>query len=234
MIGAAIRSRLKHAADDDRGVSLSELLVTMMVASILLAIAGSMFVTVAQTTTASNQTRDAATVAGTVTNSIGRAIRSAVQLPKANQTALDSAVMAGSGPSTVTVSTLVMPASSTTLTPVKIRYSVVNGALIEETWTGTNATGYWVFAGTANRTKTLGSTIVLPTGTQASMFGYFDGAGNAITVAATGLTDAQRATVASIKLTLRVRSEKSATAKPIIIDTTIGMPNLGYSGDDDA
>lgn len=204
----------------------------MMVASILLAIAGSMFVTVVKATTASDDARDAATVAGTAANSIGRAIRSAVQLPKANQTALDAAVMAGTG-SSITVSSLVMSASSTTLTPVKIRYSIVNGALVEETWTGSNSTGYWLFTGTASRTKNLGSTIVLPTGAQAPIFTYLDGTGNPLVVAAGGLTDAQRAVVGSVRLTLRVRSATSTRAKPIIIDTTIGMPNLGYSGDGD-
>ncbi|THG29653.1 hypothetical protein [Naasia lichenicola] len=229
-ITARIRARLRHASHDDAGISLSELIITMMVASIVLTIASSMFVTIAQSTTASNQARDAATVAGTASNSIGRAIRSAVQVTKPDGK-LAAAVVAGTA-SSVTLTTLVMPASSTTLSPVQIRYTIVNGALIEETWTGSNSTGFWVFTGAATRTKSLGSTIVLPTGSDAPIFSYLDGNGAPMTIAASGLTDAQRKDVSSIDLTLRVRSSSSTKAKPIIIDTTIGMPNLGYSGDD--
>jgi len=231
VIADRLRARLSRAASDDAGVSLVEVLVTMMVSAVLLAIAGSLFVSVAQATTASNQTRDAAAVAGNGANAIGRAVRSAVQLAKLNQVALEPAIIAGSD-SSLTLSSLVMESSSTSLEPVQIRYSVVGGALIEETWTGSSTTGYWLFPSAATSTKNLGSTIVPAATGETPLFSYLDAAGAPIVAAAGGLTPAQRLAVTSVRLVLRVQSASSATSAPVIIDTVIGMPNLGYSGDD--
>jgi prepilin-type N-terminal cleavage/methylation domain-containing protein len=212
----------------DSGLSLVEMLVAMMLSGILLAMVGTLFVTVAKATSTSNLTREAGSVAGNVANAMSKTIRFAAQNAVQNQLALDPAVVAG----TPTALTLYSLADAATVNPAPwmVRYRVVGANLVEERWTASDTGGFWTFSGgTPATTRPLGGTIVEGSG----IFTYLDSAGAELAPGAGGLTATQRAAVAAIKITVRVRSASSPDAPLAVVQNTVGMPNLAYSGEGD-
>jgi type II secretory pathway component PulJ len=61
---------IRRLRAEDIGISMVELIVSMMLSAVLLALVGTMFVNVARATTDANTTRQAATVAGTIANDV--------------------------------------------------------------------------------------------------------------------------------------------------------------------
>jgi hypothetical protein len=205
-----------------------ELLVSMMLSAVLLAMVGTMFVNIARATTTSNQSREGTSTVGTLANELSRVIRSAAQNAVQGQPILDPAVVAGA-PDSLTLYSLT-DTDSAAPAPLKVRFSVVAGRLVEERWRAAAAGGYWTFgSGSADVTRILGGTVVPPTGPDEPLFVYLNAAGAVLPVGAAGLTADQRSAVASIKVSVRVRGASSATAPVILVQNTIGMPNLAYA-----
>jgi hypothetical protein len=221
----ALRRRL---GAEDSGIGMVELLVSMMLSAVLLAMVGTMFVNIARATTTANQSREGSSTAGTMANELSRVIRSAAQNAVQATPTLDPAVVAGM-PDSLTLYSLT-DADSAAPAPVKVRFTVVNGQLVEERWRAVAAGGYWTFgSGAADLTRILGGTVVPPAGADEPLFVYLNGSGAAIPLAGTGLTADQRVAVASIKVSVRVRGASSATAPVVLVQNTIGMPNLAYA-----
>lgn len=225
-----VRRLVRRVRAEDTGISLVELLVSMMLSAVLLTLVGTMFVNVARATTNANTTRQAATVAGTIANDLARSIRFAVQNPVDGQPALDPAVLSAT-PTSLTLSALVDTAAANPA-PSKLRYSATGGQLVVERWTTTATSGgYFVFGtGAPAGTRSLGGTIVAPTGGDAPLFTYLDSTGAVLTPGTNGLTAPQRAAVAAIRITVRVQAPGSGSA-PVVLENTVGMPNLGYAGE---
>jgi hypothetical protein len=102
-----------------------------------------------------------------------------------------------------------------------------------ERWpTTTTSGGYFLFGtGVPTSTRSLGGTIVAPTGSASPLFTYLDSTGATLAPGTSGLSAAQRAAVASIRITVRVQAP-GTTAAPVVLENTVGMPNLGYAGED--
>jgi Tfp pilus assembly protein PilV len=220
---------LRRLRADDSGIGMVELLVSMMLSAVLLAMVGTMFVNIARATTSSAQSREGSSVAGTMANELSRVIRSAAQNAVQGQSALDPAVIAGSAQS-VTLYSLT-DTSAAAPAPTKIRFSVVGGSLVEERWRAVAVAGFWTFGtGAADSTRNLGGVVVAPTGGDDPLFVYLNGAGAVVPPGGTGLTADQRATVSSIRISVRVRGASSAAAPVVLLQNTVGMPNLAYTG----
>jgi Prokaryotic N-terminal methylation motif len=222
----ALRRRL---ARDDNGLGLVELLVAMLLSGIVLALVATMFINVARATGQSNLTREAAAVAGNIANQVTKTVRFAVQNPVTGTTALSPAVVEATPASLSLIS--LADANASTLAPSRVRFSVSGGQLLEERLAATDSNGFWVFSGGTPVVRTLGGTVVPPSSGQAPLFRYRDTDGTELVPGPTGLTAAQRERVASVSITLRVRSSASADAPLTVIASTVGMPNLGYAGE---
>ncbi len=223
---SALRRRITR---DDSGLGMVELLVAMLLSGIVLALVATMFINVARATSQSNLTREAAAVAGNIVNQVAKNVRFAVQNPVAGTTALDPAVVEATPVSLTLVS--LADANASTLAPSRVRFSVSGDQLVEERLAASNSSGFWVFSGGIPAVRTLGGTVVPPSSGQAPLFRYRDAAGTELVPGPTGLTAAQRERVAAISITVRVRSSASANAPLTVIASTVGMPNLGYSGE---
>lgn len=209
-------------------MSLAELIVTMMVTGILLAIVASMFINVARVTASSNASNARSSIAANVMEGITEVVRSAANNAVAFSEDPDPAIVAA----TATGLTLYAYADTvpTVPAPTKITYRVdASGNLIEDRYASSLSGSYWVFATTAT-SRTLGGPISL-TGTE-PLFAYLDSDNKVVTPAAGGLTLAQRTTVASIRVTVRIENVNTATSKPIIVQNTVGMPNLNFTRTD--
>lgn len=220
-------ARRLRAGDD--GIGMVELLVSMMLSAVLLAMVGTMFVNVARATTSSNQSREGSTTAGTIANELSQVIRSGVQNAVQGQPALDPAIVAG-GAESLTVYSLT-GTSAAAPAPVRVRFTVSGGQLVEERWNAVSTGGFWTFgSGAAGFSRTLGGTVLPASGSEDPLFVYLDAAGAPLPVAATGLTPAQRAAVAAVRISVRVRAASSASAPVVLLQNTVGLPNVLLSG----
>lgn len=219
---ARLRKRLNGAAED--GLSLVELLVAMMLTSIVLALVGTMFVNVALATSASNATTQRSSAAANTMNELVKVVRQGANNAVSGQT-VDPALVSAS--STALTLYSFVDTSPTAPAPTKVAFRMDGTNLVEDRWTATNPSGYWVFTGSAS-TKVIGSGVVT-NGTD-PLFAYLGADGKAVGSAGTALTVDQRKLVTSVQITVTIANQTRAGASPIIIKNTVGMPNLTTSG----
>lgn len=221
--------RAQARAADDSGVSLTELLVTMMISGIVLAAVGTMFINIALVTTNSNRTIERNGIATNIMDEVTSVIRTAANNAIATSVDPDPALVAATA-SSLTVYSFVNT-NPTLPGPTKVRFTFdASGNLVEERWVGTKSGSYWVFNGTAT-TRTIGGPVENVTGTPA-FFTYLDAAGAAINPGTSGLTFAQRKLIATITVTVRISNTPTTGSAPIELINTIGMPNLHIGSDE--
>jgi Tfp pilus assembly protein PilW len=222
---SALLRRLRH---EDEGMSLAELIVTMFVTGILLAIVGSMFINVSRVTASSNASNQRANIAANVMEGITEVIRSAANNSIAGSEDPDPAIVAG------TATGLTVYSYSDTVpslpAPTKVTYRVdASGNLIEDRYASSASGGYWVFATTAT-SRMLGGPVSL-TGAD-PLFAYLDSDNKVVTPPSGGLTLEQRTSIASIRVTVRIENTTTNVSTPIVVQNTVGMPNLNFARTD--
>ena len=235
----AIRTRFAVVRrDDDAGITLAELLITMFLSSLVLGLVATFFVQIARATTSANQSRQGSSIAANIANELSDTIRPATSLVVSGATKPDPAVVIGL-PSKVTLYTFADNVA-TNVQPIRVQFEVTAAnRLLESRWVATKnaTTGLWVFpamTATPSSTRLFPGTIIAAsaattpaTSASAPLFSYYDSQSVEIIPAATGLTQSQRESVASIRFTVRTRSEASTTAAVVTIQNTVGLPNLG-------
>lgn len=213
----------------DAGLSMVELIVSMMVTAVVMTIVGTMFVNVARITTNSNASTSRSGIASNIVNELAKVIRPATNNSVTGNTAADPAVVSGTA-SALTLYALV-DSSPTALTPYKVGFRIDSqGNVVEDRWTASLSQGFWVFTGTV-ASRIIGGPLQTTAGT-APLFVYLDETNAVITPGADGLTLAQRGLVASIQITVTVTNQPSTGSDPIVIVNTVGMPNLQLSRTD--
>ncbi len=223
---AAVRRRLDLKSE--KGVSLVEMLVTMLISGILLAIVGNMFVNIARITTNSNATTVRSSTAANLVEELSEVIRQAAPNAVATSDDADPAVVVATA-TTLTIYSYT-DANPAAPAPVKVSFRVdAAGNLIEDRTAAVISASYWVFTGTTT-SRTLPGPIA-----PAGLFTYLDASGAVIPISGTGLTLVQRGAVASIRLTLTLPNSTTVGtgSDPIVILNTVGMPNLKIARTDD-
>lgn len=217
----------RESRDNDRGLTIVELMVSMMISSIVLALVASMFINVAKITSVANATTQRSSVAGNTMDEVSRVIRTATTNAVATSVDPDPALVSAT-PTALTLYSFV-DAAPAAPAPTKVTFRFDAGYLIEDRILGTDSNGYWAFGGAVS-SRTLGGPFDLTGGDP--FFTYLDSAGAAIP-AGSGLTLAQRKLVASIRVTVRITNLPAAGNDPIIVINTVGMPNLKLDRTDD-
>jgi len=218
-----IRERMK----DESGMSFTELLIGMMLTSIMLLMAGSMFVQMTKITTASNQTQNSTRIASSSAKSITDVLGTATNLAVQNSAVPEPAIVAGTSSSVTLYS--YTNADPTNPAPTKMTYTLdTTGKLTETRCTG-NASGvYWTFTTCATTlTRTLATTIQNASATVPVLFTYRNADGTAYVIDSSGkLSDTQRKNVSSI--TVQVTAlPAGATGNAAVISNTVVLRNIG-------
>lgn len=229
-VALSARQRATAAGiDREAGISLVELLVSMMIFAIILTLVGSMYASMADTVAASNSSNQSAKVASSAMNEVGRVIRFATTNAKLSQPAPDSAIFEGKIDALTVYS--YVDANAASPQPVKISFAVdATRRLVEKRYSATNVAGFWLFTNpTPYSTRILTSGVGTPTGAELPLFTYQLVDGSAVTVPGSGLTPAQASTIAAIQVTLKVTADGGASAQPVTLQSTIGMSNLGLN-----
>jgi prepilin-type N-terminal cleavage/methylation domain-containing protein len=223
---------LVRLRSDDRGVTLVETLVVMVLSGILMSITAVFFVTVTKQTLQAEDIRRSTADASNIMNVVSTSIRAAVRNAVESSPNPDPAVVAAS-PTSITVITYT-DAGPSFETPLRLRYSVDSeGRMIEERWNATLIHGYAVFPSMSTNpasTRILGNVVV--NSSSEPLFRYFDAGGGQLGGSGT-LTSAQRNSVTSVRFTVKVRAEESREV--VELDNTVGMPNmdLGFTNGED-
>ncbi|EAR25716.1 hypothetical protein A20C1_07548 [marine actinobacterium PHSC20C1] len=220
-------ARVTRVHRDEAGVTLSELIVTIALMSMLLAMVMTIFVTFTKTF-AEERSATSNTAGATVAmNELTRVIRSGTENPVAAST-LNDPVFSYAGTERVVLQAY-LDTDAANPKPVKVEFLITaDRTLVEKRWNAQlQASGYFTFQTTAASQRTVVRQI--STGTT-SVFRYFDDSNTELTPPAGGtLTLAQRRVVAAVKVSMTIQTDPTGRAKTASLENTVGIPNLGLS-----
>ena len=208
---ANVRSRLRG----ELGISLVELLVSMMIFAIILTLVGSMYASMARTVALGNSSNQSTKVAATTMNEVSRVIRFAAANPVLGQPQSDPAISTFSAEALTVYS--YVDADATTPKPIQISFTVdASRRLVESRYAATPAAGFWIFATpTPYSTRILAGGIGTPTGAELPLFSYEYQMVNGVQ------------TIVAVQVNLKVTADGNSVGQPVPLQNTVGMPNLG-------
>lgn len=211
---------LPVAARRESGLSMVELLVSVLLSGLLLVLVGTTFVQLVRTTGTVTVARESAGSASTVVTELSKVIRSASTIPATSTLSAQPAIVSATA-NALTVYSYV-DTTSALPKPTRVEFTIVAGQIVEKRWATTSTKSPWLF-------PTLTSTVTYPgihvPNGSTPLFTYLDATDTAVPPGA-GLSEDQRALIASITVSVRIRPSAPATAKPVEIVNTVGMPNV--------
>lgn len=232
---ARLRSRVTSpTARADSGTTLAELLVTIMLLGFFLTILVSVVVTMSRNFTEQRAAGDNIRTASLAANELTRIIRSGTET-RVSGNPLNNPVFTEVGNERLTVNAFI-DTEATNPRPVRVRFYVrtlPDGTreLREQRFDANPASGpYWTFSGSAASDRLLTRHVTATTGTQPWMFRYERADGTAVVppTASAVITDAATLRqVARVVVTVRVQSDVTSRAVPMVITNEVGIPNLG-------
>lgn len=226
---AARRNRVfARRKADDSGISLIELLVSMLLLGVVSVMVMGMFVSTVRATTLNRVVSTDTRMAANGMNEMSRIFRAATENPVevfvADAPTTEPALLAASANS-ITLYAYVNLGSAAQ-SPQKVRFSVnAQRQLVETTWQATtqSANGHWNFSATPLADRILAGPVTAGT----SLFAYLGASGDPLPVPSAGITDSDsRRSIKAIAITVAIKSEGSNT-ESVTLKNTVGMPNLG-------
>ena len=229
-----LRRRLRRISEDsERGLTLVELLVAILLFGLLLVLVGGAFSTISKTITLATNTNQNVAFSSLGMSEMSKVLRFATTNPVLGQP-LDAAAFVTANKETLTVYTYV-DANATTPTPTEVTFSLDSARRLVETRYASYAvaTGYYAFRTTPYLTRILTGIVLAPTGTQAYLFTYLDKNGQPLPPGTGGLSTtgspSQVSQVAAVQVTLKIKGNTTNGASPIILSNIVGLPNLGLA-----
>lgn len=222
-------------ADRETGITLVELLVSMMLLGLIMAMLSGLYLSATKAVSFGQSMDGSTRVASNAANELSQVLRFATTL-KVTGVRDPRAAFVAAGRESVTfysnvdvnaaASVAVLPSK-----PTRVRFEINSArALIESRWTATPSGSAWIFAApttTPNSSVNLGSRYVTPPASGAPMFSYLDGTGVAIATPPTGsMAPADLNRIAAVRITVRVQGTSGNSAGPVIVENTIALPNL--------
>jgi len=238
MTGAARRfsARLRR---EERGLSLAELLVTIMIFAIVLAVVSGTFVTMTRATSFANATDTNARSASTAMNEMTRLLHSAMNNPQQN--ASDAPAFTTAKAESMTFTTAVDLSGSAPIAnngpdprPELVTLGLDSSRRLVETIVPGQpvvaGSSYYRFTSTA-AARTLAPAVSATPAGQSALFTYYDASNAALIPDATGaLSAAQMKGIVSVGVTLRLSNNGSTADNGVTLSNRVGLPNLLSTG----
>lgn len=225
----AIRRRVGSVVDPavrDRGISLVELIVAMMIFSILLAMTVGFFSSAGRATTVNRGVDLTTRTASTGLDEMTRIIRGATTNPVLNQQLPDPAfVSAFTNANSIRLYSQVNLTSSVAQ-PVMVQFSVSGSNLVEQTWQPITTGGYYTFATNPTTTKVIASPVVLPAAGGPNLFSYIDTTNATIPITGGAVTNISG--IAAVTVSLQTGTANTS-ARSTLLTNTVGLPNLNIA-----
>lgn len=212
----------------DRGITMVELLVSMLLLSVVMTIVVALLVSITNAAALSQGIDASSKTAANAMNELAQVVRNGAPVPVKNNIVPQPAFVSAE-PEALTIHS-VLDSAGSILVPVKVGFTVnAKRQLIEHRWTATVSDGYYSWpTGAVMKSRNLSGSLLIPEAGGTPLFTYLDSLGNPLTMG-TGnkLTAANLAKVRSVTITMRVEAEGGATGEIIELVNTIGVPNLG-------
>lgn len=219
--------RLRSAAEQDGGFTITELLVAMSLLLVVGSMAMSAVVAVTRSTAAARATNDDIGQSTLALDRTTQLLRSAVKLEP-----LTASSPYRSAFTTARPRELVFYSNhrrTGTAGPDRVRFMVeADGQLVEEITPAGGTSPNWTYTTTPRRR-------VLARGlTSTDVFTFFTLSADRQTVVAltpgtTGLSDPQRDQLAAVGIAVSVRQPGSSSNRPVVVSTRVRMPNLALN-----
>ncbi|NIJ05297.1 type II secretion system protein [Frigoribacterium faeni] len=215
-----LRARLA-AQRSDAGVTIAELLVTIMIFGIVLAVSTSTFVSLARATSSARSLDSGTRETSNGMNALAQIVRSAGDVPVAGSS--DAPAFREARADRLQLTTFVN-FGDTQAKPALVTYSLDASRRLREERTAAQSSGsFWVFPAGASSSSRLLTASLASGGTP--VFRYLDSDGDELPLNAGALTEAQRKQVSFVQVTLAVAGTGSSTSS-VTLTNTIGTPNL--------
>lgn len=213
-----MRRPVFRGARDESGLTLIELMVTLVLMSVLGTIMFASVVSVTQTLTHSQANSDSLDIARVGMNRLAKTIRSGMSIQQNGSS--DIPPLVEMSPNKVTVY------ASLGTVPAKVTYSIdANRQLIESWYPGVaSSSPYWTFSTTA-RTEVIARQIPA---TAPALFTFLDTNGTAI-ANQTSTNVADLALVHGVAISLMIDSNPAKGGGPVTLVNTVTMPNQGIA-----
>jgi prepilin-type N-terminal cleavage/methylation domain-containing protein len=216
-VHCAIADRRRRITGDS-GLTLSELMVTLVLMGIVGTLMMTAVVNVTRTVTKNQANADSLDIARIGMNRITKTIRAGMDIQRSGLA--DLPALASVSPNQLTVY------ASVGAVPAKVTYSI-NGSreLIEQWYAGNAASNpYWTFVATPRTTIVARK---IPAGS-AALFVYLDEFGDPIANQTTN-TVADLELIRSVRIELTVDADPARGGGPVTISNTVVLPNLGIA-----
>jgi prepilin-type N-terminal cleavage/methylation domain-containing protein len=202
---------------DERGFTLVELLVTMTILSVVMALITGTAIFLQRSINETDQRYDDLAQARLAMDTTTKWVRSAITVDPFTQP------FNVARPSQVRLLANVDVAGG--VPPQLVDLRVVNGALQEQVWTGTiNGSGDWQVASATPRTRTIAHGV-----TSTTPFTFFDADGNDITPATDRLlTQAEMELVRRVGFAVTVQQQPNLDVPPSQLRNRVVLPNQFY------
>ena len=214
-----MRTALRRRVDgpSDSGLTLAELMVTLVLMGIVGTLMLSATVMVSRTVTNTQASGDSLDIARIGMNRMAHSIRAGIEIVRsgqANQPAIDTM-----GANTLTMYSSLGP------NPTKITYAIDANRNLTETVVAAGGTSpYWTFTGTP---KTTIIAYKIPTSAP-NLFTYLDANGTVL-VSQSATDDATTGLVKQIQLNLQCDANPGKGVGPVTLTNTVVLPNLGVA-----
>jgi len=232
---------LRSENDGENGFSLLELIVAMAILGIAMALIAGLFISFTNNFTKTRSLNDSTNVAAVGMNEMTKVIRAGTIIDVTS--GVDKPIFLKAEKEEVILHSY-MADTSASPKPILVRLSVTTARkLTEERWNATKVGEQWTFPAlvatpapshistTAATNRVIASRLIAPTAAQVTagekyLFTYLDvnGAEIATPVSATNLGN-----IASVKVTMLVQADITSRAKPVKLQSRVGLPNLSSS-----
>ena len=222
---------------DDAGFTLVELIVAVVILGLVLTMVGGFFITTTRIVAMTRTTSESTGTASNVLDEVSRVIRSGTDNPVLAQPLAAPAFLTATTES-LTIYSYVdsyVSGSSTELRPQIVQVSLTTDRRVrEKRWVpSSSASGYFVFPAlttTPASSRIIGGPLAATPSGGVPLFTYLNQAGAPVVQPATGYTPDQLRTVAAVKLTVRVSGTDAQSDNTVLLQNTVRIPNLGFTG----
>lgn len=222
---AGIRRRLGVVErSGDRGLSLTELIVAMMVFAMLLAMVGGFIVSASRANQLNRNLTTTNGAASTAINEVTRMLRGAVTHSVAGQQLADPAFVSVESNSITFYTSVNL--SGSTANMLEVSYSLTGTTLMESIYQPTSVdstNSYYTFGSTPTTTKALAYNILTQANGGPALFAYLDGTNTAIPS-----PSSNPAGIAAVTVSIQVGAANSPSQSTLLTDT-VGLPNINIA-----
>jgi type II secretory pathway pseudopilin PulG len=216
----------------DAGISLAELLVTITIFGIMMAVVMGIFVSLTRATSLGQKTDGNVRQASNGMNEMSRIIRAGTNNPVQN--AAPTPAFGDASRESLTIFAFVN-FTDTTQRPIRVTFSIDTKRRLLETTTQATAlgSGYWSFTGatSTSATRVIATAVAPQQGADPALFTYLGADGTVIAPQASGsLLPTEWPLVAAVQVTLKVKNSSTSTDTGVTLQNTIGIPNLTNTG----